>query len=189
MRLFVAIGAHDINFDPTVVLKKLRINLDKKEIEYRWVPQENYHITLNFLGETPQEKLEPLKLKLEELSGRHEIFHLKIHGVGAFPSVREGRVIWMDVQNSLELRSLQEDCEKQLLALGFKVEERPFTPHLTIARLRNARRLSDSISPLLNQNFGEMAVKMVTLYQSKAGGAFPVYEPLFKFPLRERAAH
>lgn len=186
MRLFVAIGADDLNFDPKEALKKLKVNLNKKEIEYRWVPQENYHITLNFLGEVDPTHLDLLRSTLTELSQRHSIFHLKLDGLGAFPTLKEGRVIWMDVQNSKELRSLQEDCQHALSKLGFELETKAYVPHLTLCRLRSPRNLSDMMSPLIKQKFGEMAVKTLTLYESKLGGSFPIYEPVFKFPLRPR---
>lgn len=186
MRLFIAIGASDLNFDPKEALKKLKVNLNRKEIEYRWIPQENYHITLNFIGETTPEKLTDLKNMLDELSHRHAMFHLKIHGLGVFPTVKEGRVIWLDIQNSQYLRAMQEDCEEQLLKMGFEFETRSYTPHLTIARLRSPRSLGDMISPLVKHKFGEMEVKQLILYESKLGGSFPIYEPLFRYPLRER---
>jgi 2'-5' RNA ligase len=186
MRLFIAIGVEDLNFSPQMILKKLRVNLNRKGLEYRWLPEENYHITLNYLGEISLEKVEMIKAMLAEVSHRHVYFHLKLHGLGAFPEIKEGRVIWMDVQNSMALRALQEDCEARLIELGFSFEIRPYVPHLTLARLRNPRNLKDALSPLINQHFGEMAVKSLILYESRLGGAFPIYEPLLKFPLRER---
>lgn len=186
MRLFIAISADELNFDPKIALKKLKVNLNKKELDYRWIPQENHHITLNFLGEVEAQKVDLLKSLLEEVALHHAFFHLKLHGLGVFPSVREGRVIWMDVQNSLALRALQEDCESRLKELGFTFEEKSYIPHLTIARLRSLRNLSDVISPLENHKFGEMAVKSLVLFESKLQGSFPVYEPLMRFSLRER---
>ena len=186
MRLFIAISATELNFDPKVELKKLRVNLNRKEIEYRWVPQENYHVTLNFLGEIAPDRIDILKKMLKEVSLHHAFFHLKLHGIGAFSSVKEGRVVWMGVQNSLALRSLQEDCETRLLELRFQIETRPYVPHLTLARLRSARNLSDVISPLVNHKFGELEIKSLILYESKLSGPFPVYQPLFTFYLRDR---
>lgn len=188
MRLFIAIGAQELSFDPEISLKKLKTNLKMKEIEFRWVPQKNYHITLNFLGEVEPEKLPELKSMLHELVQGHGPFSLKLDGLGAFPSLKEGRVIWMDVQNSKLLRSLQEDGEQRLEALGYQLEKRVYKPHLTLARLRNPRQLTDLMSPLLKQNFGELKVSCVTLFESKLGGAFPVYEPLESFPLKPEAS-
>jgi RNA 2',3'-cyclic 3'-phosphodiesterase len=183
MRLFIAIAANEINFDPKAALKKLIVNLNRKELEYRSVPVENYHITLNFLGEVQPEKIATLKEILERVSLRHSFFQLKIEGLGVFPSVKDGRVVWMKVQNSISLRSLQKECEKMLRESGFELEERQYVPHLTILRLRNARNMSDIISPVEKQKFGELSVRNIVLYESKLGGAFPLYVPIINFPL------
>lgn len=161
-------------------MKKVKTTLLRKEIEHRWVPVENYHCTLNFLGVTDPLKVPRLKEILEAVSGRHSPFRLKIHGVDAFPDLREGRVIYMGVQNSKELRALQEDC---LLSLRdeFSPEERPYVPHLTVARLRNPRNLTDILSPVKNAEFGTLDVPSLTLYESVSGGAFPVYKVIQKF--------
>lgn len=184
MRLFIAIDAHELNFDPDLALKKLKTNLKMKELEFRWVPQKNYHITLNFLGQVESERLPILKSLLGELVQDHSVFSLKLDGLGAFPSLKEGRVIWMDVQNSKHLRSLQSDCEQRLKEQGFALEVRDYKPHLTLARLRNPRNLSDLLSPLIKQKFGELKVLKVTLFESKLSGPFPVYDPLEKFALK-----
>jgi RNA 2',3'-cyclic 3'-phosphodiesterase len=184
MRLFIALDAQEMDFDPEVALKKLKINLKNKDLEFRWVPQKNYHITINFLGEVEIEKLSELKSMLQELSQMHPPFLLKLGGLGAFPTIKEGRVIWMGVQNSKFLRSLQQDCEERLKTLGFSLEERDFRPHLTLARLRSPRQLADLLSPLINQKFGDLKVMRITLYESKLAGSFPVYEPLEKFELK-----
>lgn len=184
MRLFIAIDAQELNFDPEIVLKKLKTNLKMKELEFSWVPQKNYHITLNFLGDVDPERLPILKNVLDELVQHHSSFSLKLNGLGAFPGLKEGRVIWMDVQNSKLLRSLQADCEQRLKEVGFVLEERDYKPHLTLARLRNPRNLADLLSPLIKQKFGELKVLKVTLFESKLSGPFPVYEALEKFDLK-----
>lgn len=146
------------------------------------MPVDNYHCTLNFLGETDTALLPELTSILEEVSKRHQSFDLKIHGAEAFPESGKGRVIYVGVQNSKELRALQEDC-LELLRARFHPEERPYVPHLTIARLRNPRNLLDILSPVKNQNFGTLHVPELILYESVSGGAFPVYKPIGRFPL------
>jgi 2'-5' RNA ligase len=160
----------------------VKTNLLKKELEHRWVPVENYHCTLNFLGETNPELLPELKNLLESVSKRHKAFDLKVHGVEAFPETEAGRVIYVGVQNAKELRALQEDC-LEVLREKFHPEERPYVPHLTIARLRNPKNLKDILSPVKNQEFGTLLVPELVLYESVSGGAFPVYKPVVKFAL------
>lgn len=182
-RLFVAVGANETPFDPVLALKKLKVNLNEQRVEYRWVSPKNYHITVCFLGTVEEEKLPELKGILSEVAASFEPFTLKLSGVGAYPSERSGRVIWMGVQNSITLRNLQAASSEKLKSLGWKVEERDYSPHLTLARLRSPKSVADLISPVKNQEFGKLEVKELTLYESKLSGNFPVYEPLEKFLL------
>ncbi len=93
-------------------------------------------------------------------------------------------MIWMNVQNSKHLRSLQADCEQRLKEQGFALEERDYKPHLTLARLLNPRNPSDLLSPLIKQKFGELKVLKATLFQSKLSGPFPFHDPLEKCALK-----
>lgn len=183
MRLFIAIGANDLSFDPEKVLKKLKVNLDKSGATYRWIPQTHYHITLNFLGETSEEKIPLLREVLRQETLATQPFDLKLDGIGAFPQERSGRVIWMGVQNSIQLRDLQSRCEERLKDFGFMPENKRYRPHLTLARLRSPKQLRDILSPVKNAELGVLHVRELTLFQSKLAGSFPVYIPLEQFPL------
>jgi 2'-5' RNA ligase len=183
MRLFVAIGSESLSFDPREVLRKLQVNLEKNEINYKWVPQANLHITINFLGDVEDERIPSLNEILSRVSQSHWGFDLKIDGVGAFPNNRAGRVIWMGVQNSIPLRQLQSDCKNALHEASFPTDEKDYRPHLTVARLRSPRQLTDILSPVENLELGTLSVKQLTVYQSKLSGHFPIYTPLATFPL------
>lgn len=187
MRLFVAISAENLDFDPVEKLKKLKTNLSKKELEFKFVPQKNLHVTLNFLGETSPELVPAIKNELSALTQNHESFELKLTGLDAFPEQVRGRVIWIGVQNSIKLRSLQVECEQRMRELGLELEEREYRPHLTSARIRSPRNLKDVLSPYQGHKFGVLTVKSVVLYESKLGGAFPVYEKIVEFKLKESA--
>lgn len=183
MRIFIAINANELSFDPLPAFKKVKTNLLRKEIEHRWVPLSNYHCTLNFLGEVDPVRIDELMPVIKEVSAKHEAFNLKLSGMDAFPEIKHGRVLYVGVQNSIKLRELQKDCEDGLKSAGFSPEERPYVPHLTVGRLRNPRNLSDIISPLKNTEFGMIYVRAITLFESVSGGSFPVYRPLQVFPL------
>lgn len=184
MRLFVAIGASHLSFDPNLVLKKLRVNLERKEIPYRWVPRQNMHVTINFLGEVDEGRVPELGPLLSQVAQDYPQFELKLDGVEAFPDNRKGRVIVIGVQNSITLREMQSHCQELLRQNHFEISEKDYRPHLTIARLRSPRQLSDVLSPVENLALGQMRVKEITLYQSKLAGSFPVYLPLDTFHLR-----
>lgn len=179
MRLFTAVGVQGLSFDPASAFKKLKVALDKKQIEHRWVPVENYHITLNFIGELEDILLPALNSLMQEVGERHHAFSLKVSDLKAFPDERSGRVIYAGVQNSRALRDLQEDLDQSLRALGLNLEEREYRPHLTIARLRSPRNLKDLLSPFSRQGFGDLQVNVISLYESKLNrGPFPVYHPV-----------
>lgn len=183
MKLFVAISTEGLSFDPKTAFRKVKVNLSEKAIDHKWVRPENYHITLNFLGDIDEKFLPIISSSLEEVASKFDSFSLKVVGMGAFPDETRGRVIWVGVQNSVQLQSLQKDCEKILKQLGFDFDDKIFIPHLTVARLRSHRRLGDIISPLAKQRFGNLTVDKITLYESKLQGNYPVYSAVLSFPL------
>jgi RNA 2',3'-cyclic 3'-phosphodiesterase len=181
MRLFLAIGAQNLSFDPLTELKKIRVGLEKKAINYRWVPVSNLHITINFIGEVEEQRVPDIINCISPIAAALAPFQLSLANVDAFPEERKGRVIWLGVQNSVTLRSLQQQCQAALLQSGFELELRDYRPHLTVARLRSPVQLRDILSPYKRQHFGELTVQGITLYQSTLSGPFPHYGPLHQF--------
>lgn len=179
-RLFIAIDCHQgIENAAAPVLKKLRINTDQRELEVRWTPVENFHVTLNFLGNTSAEKQAEIEAKMHEVASRHAPFKLKINGMGAFPDEFKARVLWFGVQNSKALRSLQGDLSETM----FHRDEHEFVPHLTIARLRNPHSARDLMSPFVRKDLGKVEVKEMILFESIPKGHFSFYKPLVRIPL------
>lgn len=180
-KLFVAIG-FDSDWSKRLALdvKKIKINLDKAEIEYRWIPSENYHVTMAFLGDIDDSrKLEVIDI-LKSIASLTSSFELNISGVDAFSSERDARVIFCGVQNKKNLRSLVVDLHQQL---GLETEEE-FSPHLTIARLRNSADVKDMISPLRRKDFFKIQVTEIRLYKSFLAGAYPSYKIIESFMLQ-----
>lgn len=106
-RLFVALGASEIYKESLVYIKKLKVNFGQKEIGVQWVPQENWHITLVFIGEVPTEKIEDIKESLKKACRASKPFKLHMSNFGGFPDLHQARVIWMGVQRSQALLDLQ----------------------------------------------------------------------------------
>ena len=92
--------------------------------------------------------------------------------------------MWIAVQNSIKLQYLQAACEQSLRAAGLELENRDYRPHMTVARLRNPRNLKDVLSPYQGHQFGVLKVESVDVYESKLGGAFPIYQKMASFPLK-----
>ena len=111
---------------------------------FNWTAVEKVHLTLRFLGETDQRQAAALPAALKKVAQQSSPLALSLAGLGCFPNTRQPRIIWLGMQGNLAaLLALQTRIEAQAQTLGFAPETRPFSPHLTIARLqRNAPRPS-----------------------------------------------
>jgi 2'-5' RNA ligase len=173
VRLFLALDAGSSRIEKEK-LKKLKIGLDKKSIEHRFVSEEQYHITLVNFGDMDDIEYEDKDIYIKNIIQEHNCFDLKLSGVWAYPNPNEGRILWVGVQNSKELRSLQEDLVAQIpsiCALDFK-------PTMPLVRMRNHHNVVDIISPYKTLDFGKLKVNSVILYEMTSGGAYPVLKKL-----------
>lgn len=185
-RLFIALNATDplsTSFIPTY--KKLKINADRREINIKWVPLDNFHVTVSFLGEQPEENIPALQEALRRICTEFAPFDLKIEDIGAFTNEHDARVLWLGVQNKRSLGEFKSRLDQTLLATELlrKPDERIFQPHLTIGRLRNPRSVKDMISPFKRKGFGKIHVSEFVIYESTLQGPFPIYTPLFRCSL------
>jgi 2'-5' RNA ligase len=186
-RLFVAVDlGSSLSESFFTMLKKLKINADRKELQIRWVPTKNYHATLTFLGETEEDKIPDVAKCLQSVASRFAPLELKIEDVGAFSSEYEARALWMGVQNKRSLNNLKNELDQELLDSNLisRLEDRVFVPHMTFARLRNPKSVRDLLSPFKRKSFGKIPIKELVLYESKVFGSNPVYVPIFKVALQ-----
>ena len=129
-RLFIAI-------DIPEVIKKDLAGFVKELPVARWVPSDQIHLTLRFIGEVGPRTFDAIKAALSGLSFRG--FPLTLRGAGHFPpGKRPPRVLWVGVEPSETLMQLQRDLELALIDAGIPPDERPFSPHITLARLKDA---------------------------------------------------
>jgi 2'-5' RNA ligase len=160
-----------------------------KDIPVRWVPVENIHLTLKFLGDVSVANLEVLKKILQSEIAGHHPFEMSVGELGAFPSNRRPRVIWVKVQAPAELEAVQRGIETESTRLGYAREERAFSPHLTLGRVsrnassRDIHRISEVLDSYKVGFLGATRVQTVHLFRSdlQPGGA--VYTCLFTVPL------
>jgi RNA 2',3'-cyclic 3'-phosphodiesterase len=107
----------------------------------RWEPTAHMHLTLAFLGEQPEGILGSLKIALDGITAAASRLSLEMHGVGAFPNWRRPRVVWLGVVPAPALLTLAQSVAIACRALGIPGEDRPFHPHITLARF------DDRLSP------------------------------------------
>lgn len=189
IRAFVAIElSTEIYARLNEVEDQLQERMDAEVI--RWVPSQNIHLTLKFLGDVSLANLEVLKKILESEVAKHMPFEISVGELGAFPSIRRPRVIWVGVQAPPDLGLLQHGIETEMAGLGYAPEDREFSPHLTLGRVsRNAssqelKNVGDVLASSKVSYLGATRVTDVNLFRSdlKPGGA--VYSKLMVAPLR-----
>ena len=103
-----------------------------------WVDESLLHLTLKFLGEQPEDRLDDIQTAVARVAGRHRELVMALGGIGAFPNFRRARVVWMGIAREARLELLHHDVEVEYERLGIEVEGRPFRPHLTLARVKHS---------------------------------------------------
>lgn len=157
----------------------------------RWVPSENMHLTLKFLGDVSQSNVEFLVQMLRNEAAQVACFNLHLAGLGSFPSPKRPRVIYIGIQAPAGLDALQRGIESASRRLGYEAEERPFSPHLTLGRVKQnttavdqqkIRRYSEGTQVDV---LGTAKVDSVHLYKSELKPSGSVYTRLYSAPLHK----
>ena len=190
MRLFVGIelgagmkqAAAAVSDDLQAALARARLRVDA-----RWVPVENLHVTLWFIGEVDDVRAgritDALNVPIELAP-----FTLRAAGLGAFPPSGPPRVFWIGITaGGDEVRALHRHVEARLTPLGFEPERRRYSAHLTIARVKDVPRASSQqIRRVLadaKADAGDTEITAVTLFRSRLSPRGSSYEPLLRIPL------
>jgi 2'-5' RNA ligase len=157
----------------------------------RWVPVENLHLTMKFLGDVSPTNVEMLSQMLRAEADLFPCFDLRLHGLGSFPNLKRPRVIYIGVQAPATFEGLQRGIESASRKLGYESEERGFSPHLTIGRVRQnaAAAEQQTIRRTLEEtridSLGTARVDSVHLYKSDLKSAGSVYTRLYTAPLKK----
>ncbi len=156
----------------------------------RWVAPESIHVTLKFLGGVDAGKIAAVERAVAEACLGTPSFQLTMGGVGAFPNVKRPRVVWIGIGGAVQtVESLAGRIDVACQALGFAREERPFSPHLTLGRVKRDVRPSDwaAIGAMIEQaavgDLGEIEVSGVSAMKSDLRPSGSVYTQLAEIPL------
>ena len=177
MRLFVAL---DLPWD---LRQRLAILAGTGIPGARWVPPENYHITLRFIGETPGYLAEEIDHALAALKARG--FALTLAGIGTFGKAGRSTTLWVGVERTPQLDHLQNKIERALQLCGLEPERRRFQPHVTLARLDNTAETKLAAFVQAHNLFRAepVAVEHFTLFSSLLGKDQAIYTPEVEYPL------
>ncbi|MFI5269612.1 MAG: RNA 2',3'-cyclic phosphodiesterase [Chloroflexota bacterium] len=156
----------------------------------KWVDPALCHVTLKFLGSVRTEQVPAIAAAARRAAETLPAFGLSFRGIGAFPRWRGARVLWMGVaEASAPLAGLHAAVERALAPLGFEPEDRPFSPHLTLARFKQPPppALEEVARQFEHERFGTVPVRELRLMSSELRPSGPTYTVLDAFPLREPA--
>jgi 2'-5' RNA ligase len=189
VRLFIAIEFPEpLRRNTQAFARSVAKEIPDPQRQLRWVGENQLHLTLKFLGETPEEKLQPLAAALEEVAERFAPFSLGLGGLGSFGSRDHLRVIWLGMKEGSETAGkLAESVESACQELGFAPENRHFHPHITLARCKagNCRTdLGALPAHVVETPLGSFIADHLALIKSTLTPDGPRYEILKRFPLK-----
>lgn len=177
-RSFIAI---ETNEEIRNSLAEVQSELGETGGDLKIVKPEKVHLTLKFLGEIPDDEMGELKETIRNVE-KTGPFKMQVEGLGVFPDPGFIKVVWAGVsEGEEEAKNLQEDLEQRLSNIGYPPENREFTPHLTIARVKSGKA-KDKISALVkkysDQDFGSTVVEEIKLKKSELTPEGPIYTTL-----------
>jgi 2'-5' RNA ligase len=161
-------------------------------VRLQWVRANAIHLTLKFLGDIEEGRVGDILQALEETGRSHEPFSVDVKGFGVFPNLRAPRVFWMGFSGQTDrLIGLAGSIDAALMPLGFPVEPKPYTPHLTLARVKEQSRtignaLADSGMMRDVTSRGTLSVRVVALMKSELRPSGSVYSRLGAVALSNR---
>ncbi len=175
MRLFIGIPLeekllNEIN-NLCIKFKNLR--------KTKFVKKENFHITLKFIGETDEENIKSIINTMKNAFANEESFFITTNRVSAFPSEKKAKVIWFNIDKNYErIKELYRKLEEDFKKINFFSDEKEYIPHITVARTKESRDISEEIK---NLNFEfKSKVTEIVLYQSILRTEGPVYNRIFE---------
>jgi len=188
IRLFIA-----LNISPFLLkrightIEELKAYLPPKGL--RWVPIDNMHLTLKFLGVVSASKMHEIQLALIKTAEQSKPCNIEIGKLGAYPGILKPRVIWVGVSSDHHLINLYKNLEKNLTCVGYEPERRGFTPHITLARISKQAasteiaQISSALSKLDIALLGTCSINAIHLLRSELNRTGAVYSELFSTPI------
>jgi len=183
-RLFIAVEI-DLSNEFRELTQQLQYDFRNDDIV--WVKSNLQHLTLRFLGETPDAKIEPIANTLSAIANTTLPFELQLDKMGVFGSKYAPSVLWYGFSEFSLFKNLFENLEKELFQIGFQENYGNFVPHITVGRIKkidNKRRFWETIEKRQPQFSQIVPVQRLKLMQSKLTNEGPIYRTLFEFELK-----
>lgn len=181
MRLFVAIP---LSVDVEARLERF-VERARPLADLRWARMKGLHLTLKFIGEVPEPELTGIESALRAVPQQTQ-FGFALRGLGWFPNARAPRVFWVGVEAPPALMALATDVDRELARVGIAAEQRPYAPHVTLARVPPRARcgaLEAHVAKLGTLEFGSVDATQFVLYESRPSAGGHQHHALATFPL------
>ena len=187
-RLFVALEPPDpVRRRLAALEDELRRGAGRAGEDIRWVRPENVHLTLQFLGAVPDERVAAVEEALRTAAAGARPLALAVRGAGGFPNARRPRVLWAGLDGDLAaLAALVAAVGARLAKLGFPPEDRPFSPHLTLGRARESRGapgLAGALAGVAQTEPAPWRATELVLFESHLSPRGPRYEAIARVAL------
>jgi 2'-5' RNA ligase len=190
LRTFIAVDFQ------TEILTKIKEIVDYLRTQapvdaLKWVGRDNLHLTLKFIGEISQDKINRVKALMVDALNTSTAFTLEVKGLGMYPNAKKPRVIWLGIENVSGLVDLHKHLDRALSQVDIKPDTRPFSPHLTIARVRKnaapnqVSLIGETLSQFKVGSLGITQIENVRLYQSELTPQGSIYTPLMTISLNQ----
>jgi len=171
------------------ILKRIKREWrDKFFSKIKWTNDKNFHLTLNFLGEIPDKKVEEIKTSMSAIE--MESFSFQAGGGGFFPNIKKPRVMWVGgIQGNERCRELADMISTRLEKLGFSKPDKPFTIHLTLGRIKypdKQDRWGEFLKYLNHITWPEIKITSFVLWKSELFPSGSVYTKLAEFPFKNK---
>jgi len=186
LRTFIAIDVPPAVLD---TITRIQNRFKSLGVHASWVKPGNIHLTLKFLGDTDPDRIPGIQNKLAETLAPFAPFRLSLNSAGVFPNTKSPRVLWVDLKDDDgALETLQTGIEKALESAGFPLEQRSFSPHLTLARIKSPKgkkELKNELDAVNQEGITPhpFDVGEIKLYESQLTPKGSIYTVLANFKL------
>tara|TARA_B100000315_G_C14586301_1_gene593206 strand:- start:2475 stop:3074 length:600 start_codon:yes stop_codon:yes gene_type:complete len=178
LRTFIAVELPHAVKDTTLNLQTM-VSAQPKVV--KWVKMANLHLTLRFIGPTPEEDVPKIREAIDSAVNTHHDISLTIQGTGIFPKPQRPRVLWLGSEGEIKkVQNLVADINIELDKLGYPAEEREYSPHITIGRIRYPQKVTPDVTEFLNSIYDPIpfTIEKIKFIQSELIPGGPLYSIL-----------
>jgi RNA 2',3'-cyclic 3'-phosphodiesterase len=185
IRTFIALPA---STEIQQLMSDVQSRLKATQADVKWELKDKFHITLKFLGDTEQSHIELLSAVLSKITKQFPAFEITYDSLGVFPNLHNPRVVWIGTKSNQAVLDLQSKIEETCLDFGFQKEERAFSPHITVGRVKGTRNLARLTEAIKTITFETMQSRCseVLLMKSDLRPSGSIYTILQSIPLQPK---